>query len=72
MEKRYPKLRIEEEDNVCVVEENTLILDPPPLPVRGGGEFARRSFYLNLDYDWHIGYDGHNRLILLPTKKQEE
>jgi len=40
------------------------------LCVRGGGNFARKGFYLNDCVDWKIVKDSSGCLVLVPEKKQ--
>lgn len=43
--------------------------DPYILGIRSGGPFAKKSFFLNEDYNWIIACDGEHHLVLIPTKK---
>ena len=42
------------------------------LPLRASGEFEGRSFYLEPDFDWVLGYDSHGSKILVALIPQED
>jgi len=71
-------LRIKTKDVTEIDPENTVTIPPCRIDVSGRallgtrnlGEFARRSFWLNPDLDWHIGVDDNRELILLPVRRK--
>ena len=75
----YPKIIIEEGDEIeaierdllvkCFGNENTVAGNRYRLAVRTEGEFKERGFYLSGSFDWIIGTDSHDVLVLLPLKK---
>ena len=71
IEDETPKNAIKRSDLLKVREgfmqiENAL---GPVIQLRHSGEFMDHAFWLDGEYNWILGTDSENNIILVPTKK---
>ena len=85
MMKNIQRIRVLENQEGCFVKKDSLVRigyaedcslydrsnGNDLLQIREGGELAGSAFYLNSEkYNWELGMDDHNRMVLVPIRKE--
>lgn len=81
--KKYPKIIVtkpaKNSDDIINISTASLVSkelvsnlkysESSPVQVREEGNLEGQSYYLSDRYNWIIGYDSQEQLVLIPTKK---
>ena len=73
MKINYPKVQIDEDDNLVRLKSEQLLSfnsSGCTISERIDGLLANKSFFLPHDYDWIIVKDDQNQPCLVPRKKE--
>ena len=71
---KYKKARLVKDsviDSINIRDTFDLNAEDIDMPIRAGGEFKNRAFYLKGDYVWIIREDSEGVLCLIPIEKGE-
>lgn len=60
-------------DNYCLFTNKAAkdagFIDKSFLEIKVSGEYSKKAFYLNDDYNWELKRDSSGDLVLIPTEK---